>query len=188
MERSSCLKGDAPICFCGLRVRRIPAVSKAPGDVALCSRSGMSLKSVDCCVQRNLFRLGDIGEIDRSQYVTEKIKAESKTFKNRYAAYEEDVNAALQLIAQFFVSAAFAPRLICVIKQSAEFFAGIEAEPVAVAYSLPCPLKVSQSFLRIVQILVAEKLGKEFLSGQPKGSKIGQRKIGRHGNIHKSSF
>jgi hypothetical protein len=54
--------------------------------------------------------------------------------------------------------------------------------------SLPCPLKVSQSFLRIVQILVAEKLGKEFLSGQPKGSKIGQGKIRRHGNIHKSSL
>jgi hypothetical protein len=57
-----------------------------------------SRKSIGCCVQRNLFRLGDIGEIDRSQCVTEKIKAESKTFKNRYAAYEEDVNAALQLI------------------------------------------------------------------------------------------
>jgi hypothetical protein len=31
-----------------------------------------------------------------------------------------------------------------------------------------------------------EKLGKEFLSGEPKRSKIGQGKIGRHGDVHKS--
>jgi hypothetical protein len=91
-------------------------------------------------------------------------------------------------MAQFFVNTALAPARPSIHEQSAEFFAGIETEPIAVAHSLPRPLKVSQFFLRIIQILVAEKFGEETLSSQVKGSKILQREIGRHKNIHKSSM
>lgn len=105
------------------------------------------------------------------QCITEKIKAERKAVKNRHAANEENIDTTLQFVAQFLVNATVAPGLVRINGQSAEFFAGIVAETVAVAHSLPCPLKVPQFFLRIIQILVADKLGKKPCAAIPKARK-----------------
>jgi hypothetical protein len=79
----------------------------------------------------------DVAKISWSQGVSEEIKTESKAVKNREAAYEENVDATLRPVAQFFVNANFAPGLVRIDEQSAEFLAGIVAEAVAVAHSLP---------------------------------------------------
>jgi hypothetical protein len=150
-----------------------------------CSESSLSRSVIFACpnevanalvVAFNVifFWFVDVTKISWSQGVSEEIKIESKAVKNRDAAYEENVDATLRPVVQFFVNANFAPGLVRIDEQSAEFLAGIVAEAVAVAHSLPCPLKVSQFFLRIVQVLVAKKFGKETLSCDCKGPVVGK--------------